>query len=91
MLEALSNLQDETLKVNAESTVKGDLTLRVELKGHNPDWQSGRPVHSNLNLQENLPMLLRSLCVADDATERVQRRLQEPPRQRLERRVPRRN
>jgi hypothetical protein len=75
--QALSNLQYNTLKAKADSTPKGDLTLRVELKGHNPDWQSGRPIHLNLNLQENILMLLRSLSVADDLTDRMNRQIQE--------------
>jgi len=75
--QALSNLQYKTLKVKADSTPKGDLTLRVELRGHNPDWQSGRPIHLNLSLQENILMLLRSLSVADDLTDRMNRQIQE--------------
>ena len=75
--QALSNLRYKTLKVKADSTPKGDLTLRVELKGHNPDWQSGRPIHLNLSLQENIPMLLHSLNIADDLTDRVNRQIQE--------------
>jgi hypothetical protein len=75
--QALSNLQYKTLKVRADSTPKGDLTLRVELRGHNPEWQSGRPIHLNLNLQENLLMLLRSLSIADDLTDRMNRQIQE--------------
>ncbi|MGX2040214.1 intermembrane phospholipid transport protein YdbH family protein [Methylocaldum sp. MU1018] len=75
--QALSNLQYETLKVNADSTPAGDLALRVGLRGHNPDWQSDRPIHLNLNLQENVLMLLRSLRVADDLTDRMNRQIQE--------------
>ncbi|HYE37844.1 YdbH domain-containing protein [Methylocaldum sp.] len=75
--QALSNLQYKTLKVNADSTPKGDMTLRVELRGHNPDWQSGRPIHLNLNLRENILMLLRSLRVADELTDRMNRQIQE--------------
>ncbi len=74
--QALSNLQYKTLKIKADSTSKGDLDLRVELRGHNPDWQADRPIHLNLNIQENIPMLLRSLGVADDLTERVTRQIE---------------
>jgi hypothetical protein len=75
--QALSNLHYKTLKIKADSTPKGDLDLRVELRGHNPDWQANRPVHLNLNIQENIPMLLHSLSVAEDLTERVTRQVQE--------------
>jgi hypothetical protein len=74
--QALSNLQYKTLKIKADSTSKGDLDLRVELRGHNPDWQADRPIHLNLNIQENIPMLLRSLSIADDLTERVTRQVE---------------
>jgi hypothetical protein len=75
--QALSNLQYKTLKIKADSTPKGDLDLRIELRGHNPDWQANRPIHLNLNIQENIPMLLHSLSVADDLTERVTRQVEE--------------
>jgi hypothetical protein len=75
--QALSNLQFKTLKVEANSNPKGDLTLRVELRGHNPEWQAGRPIHLNLNLQENIPTLLRSLSIADDLTDRMNQQIQE--------------
>ncbi|BBA32582.1 hypothetical protein sS8_0617 [Methylocaldum marinum] len=75
--QALSNLQFKTLKVKADSNPKGDLTFRVELRGHNPDWQAGRPIHLNLNLQENIPTLLRSLSIADDLTDRMNQQIQE--------------
>ncbi|HUL13084.1 MAG TPA: YdbH domain-containing protein [Methylococcaceae bacterium] len=77
VLQALSNLRYRSLTVKADSTPAGDLSLRVELRGSNPDWQSGRPVHLNVNLQENIPMLLRSLRFADELSESVGKRAQE--------------
>jgi hypothetical protein len=76
VLPVLSNLRYEALNVSADSTPAGDLTLRVELRGNNPGWQSGRPVHLNVTLQENLPMLLRSLRFADELSEKMGDRAQ---------------
>ena len=76
VLPVLSNLRYEALNVSADSTPAGDLTLRVELRGSNPGWQSGRPVHLNVTLQENLPMLLRSLQFADELSEKMGDRAQ---------------
>ena len=79
LLQALGNLNYEVLKVNADSTLDGDLTLKVALKGRNPDWQSGRPIHLNLRLEENIPKLLRSLHLADDINTRVQEHYRNKP------------
>ena len=77
VLDALSNFHYHTLQVSADSTPKGDVTLHVMLQGANPDWQSGRPVHLNLNVQENIPTLLRSLRLADELGEALGKKLQQ--------------
>ncbi|UZR29795.1 YdbH domain-containing protein [Methylococcus mesophilus] len=79
LLQALANLNYEVLKVNADSTLDGDLALKVALQGRNPDWQSGRPIHLNLRLEENIPKLLRSLRLADDISKRVQDHFRNKP------------
>ena len=39
----------------------GNLWLNTRLEGRNPGWQNGRPVHFNLNVEENIPALLKTL------------------------------
>lgn len=76
VVDALSNFQYHVLDVTSDYQPDGDLILQVRLKGHNPDWQAGQPIHLNLNLEENIPMLLRSLQLSDEITERVRKRYQ---------------
>ncbi|MGD8925580.1 MAG: YdbH domain-containing protein [Thioalkalispiraceae bacterium] len=79
MVKALSNFQYNVLDVNSDYKPGGDLDLKVRLEGHNPDWQSGRPVNLNLNLHENIPVLLRSLQVGDEISEQVRKRYKNSP------------
>jgi len=47
----------------------GDLKLAVKMRGANPDYQNGQPVHLNLNLENNILELLRSLTIGRQFTE----------------------
>jgi hypothetical protein len=76
VVEALSNFQYHVLDVISDYKPGGDLTLQIHLEGKNPDWQAGQPVHLNLNLEENIPLLLRSLQLSDEITERVRKEYQ---------------
>ncbi len=74
--EALNNFQYDSLDATVNYSPAGDLTVAIALKGKNPDWQSGRRVHLNLNVEENVPALLRSLQLADELTGEITKRLQ---------------
>ena len=76
VVEVLSNFQYHVLDVISDYKPGGDLTLQIHLEGKNPDWQAGQPVHLNLNLEENIPLLLRSLQLSDEITERVRKEYQ---------------
>lgn len=72
-VDALSNFQYHKLDVTVDYRPEGKLALQVRLEGKNPDWQSGQPVNLNLNLEENIPALLRSLQLSGEITERVRK------------------
>jgi len=80
VVKALSNFQYDVLDVNTDYQPGGELNLQVRLQGKNPDWQEGQPVHLNLNLEENILTLLRSLQMSDDISERVRKRYQNSPK-----------
>jgi hypothetical protein len=80
--DALSNLQYQTLDASVEYSPAGDLELGIQLKGRNPDWQHGRPIHLNLNVVENIPTLLRSLELGDNVSGVIEKRIQEFYKQR---------
>jgi len=79
IVKALSDFQYEVLDVDADYNPAGDLKLQVRIEGKNPDWQKGQPVHLNLNLEENIPTLLRSLQLSSEISDRVQKRYQKTP------------
>jgi hypothetical protein len=73
VVDALSNFQYHKLEVTSDYKPDGNLALQVRLEGKNPDWQAGQPVNLNLNLEENIPALLRSLQLSSEITERVRK------------------
>ncbi len=60
-MTALSNYHYSIFQVEADYLDTGDLELRMELRGQNPDLSPSRPIHLNLNVTDNIPSLLRSL------------------------------
>jgi len=77
VLDALSNYHYTKLDVGMNYAENGDLALQVAMAGRNPDWNANQPVNLNVNLSENIPILLRSLRVAGEITEKVQEKLRE--------------
>lgn len=76
-LQAFSNYRYQTLDVGVNYAENGDLALAVAVTGRNPDWNAGQPIHLNINLTENIPMLLRSLRSGDDIGTQFQKRADE--------------
>ena len=76
VVSALSDFQYQLLEVSSDYKPGGDLALQVHLEGSNPQWQEGQPLHLNLNLEENIPTLLRSLQLSGEISEQVQKRYQ---------------
>jgi hypothetical protein len=79
VIEALRNFQYQVMEVHSDYKTTGDLSLQVQLEGRNPDWQAGKPVHLNLTLQENIPVLLRSLQLSGEISERLRQHYQTAP------------
>ena len=76
-LKALSNFNYTTLSANANYQANGDLMLRTQLSGSNPEWNKGQPVNFSVNIQENLIQLMKSLQFADKLAERLQHKNQQ--------------
>ncbi len=79
VLRALSNYHYDELEIEVSYAENGDLALAVAMGGRNPDWNAGHPVHLNINVEENVPMLLRSLRLAEDVGGAVEKRVRERP------------
>lgn len=66
VFEILEDLNYHTLETGVSYTPDGDLTLNLAIKGRSPKLDKKRPVHFNLNLEQNVLQLLRSLRIAED-------------------------
>lgn len=75
-LSALTDFRYTLLEAIVDYSEQGDLALGVRLQGRNPDVEGGRPIHFNLNVSENIPVLLRSLRLKDEFAERIERKVQ---------------
>lgn len=73
-LDALTDFNFELLDLTLNYQPDGETEIRARLKGHNPDWQQGRPVDLNLNIEENLLDLLRTLQLTGQVTDSIDRR-----------------
>ncbi len=67
--EALSNFLYSELISSISMNPDGQSLIRLQLKGANPSFQEGRPVHLNLNVEQNLLHLLRSLTISTNIEE----------------------
>lgn len=75
--DALSNFQYDTLTSAVEYDEDGDLELKTRLTGRNPDMQGSRPIVLNLNIENNVPKMIRSIQGARNVEAIIERRLQE--------------
>jgi hypothetical protein len=80
VLNALGNYHYDKLDVGVDYAEGGELVLRLGLTGRNPDWNAGQPIHLNISINENIPILLRSLQIADDISVEVEKRMKERSR-----------
>lgn len=73
-LGALENFQYDTLDITLNYAPDGTALLNTRLKGRNPDWNKGHPVNFSINVEENIPDLIRTLQFADELTEKLEKR-----------------
>lgn len=72
--DVLKNFKYDSLKTQVNYSEQGDLLLAVQIQGANPDVARGREIHLNLNLEENIAALLRSLKMSREFSDFVQGR-----------------
>lgn len=75
--QALSDFRYQTLASTVELQPDGKVLLQVKLHGFNPKLQQGRPVHFNINVEEDLPALLTSLQLSGKISDLVRQRIQQ--------------
>jgi|GEM_PF-3848040 len=59
--EALQYYQYDSMLAGVHYSKAGDLNLRIKMKGQNPELNKGQRINLNLNIEDNIPMLLKSL------------------------------
>jgi hypothetical protein len=76
LVGALEELHYEKLRLELDGALSGDVRLKAEIDGRNPRYEGGRPIELNLNLEANLPALLRGGRSLTRMPEVIERRLQ---------------
>jgi len=71
---ALSNFVYDSLTARVDYTEAGDLKLGMRLKGINPDRDPTQPIILNLNVDNNIPQMLRSLQAVRSIEDIIERR-----------------
>jgi hypothetical protein len=75
--QSLEDFRYATLSSQVNYDQGGKLKLGIRLQGQNPAIEQGRPIHFNINLEEDIPSLLASLQLTGKVGEIIQRRVQQ--------------
>jgi len=75
--EALEDFHFGLLSSELGYDEQGKLLMDLRLEGRNPGLEKGRPIHFNINLEEDIPALLTSLQLTDRVSERIRQRVQQ--------------
>jgi hypothetical protein len=76
VVDALNNFHYTALASQINYDEKGKLFLSVKLEGRNPALENGRPIHLNVNLEEDVPAMLASIQLSSKVSDIVKKRLQ---------------
>jgi len=77
VLGALKNFHYDVLDVEINYDQDGRLVLHMKLQGKNPEFKKSRPIHFNLQVEENIPALLKSLQITKGIEEQIEKLFQE--------------
>lgn len=77
MLSAFENLRWESLELAMNGDTQGIVEIRLHVRGRNPEYQSGRPVEFNMNVESELADLLRKEAASYRIPAEIERRLAE--------------
>jgi len=74
-LDALKDFRYSHLYADVNFTPEGTLTVNLQLKGTSPELDTDRPVHLNINTEQNLITLLKSLRYAQGISDNIDNRV----------------
>lgn len=70
-LDALRDFRYSHLSAEVNFTHEGVLTVNLKLQGTSPELETSRPVHLNINTEQNLLSLLKSLRYAEGISAKI--------------------
>ena len=73
IVQSLQNFHYSQLDVGVDYEKNGILKLATQLKGKNPDYRNGLPIHFNLNIEENIPALMKSLSLVKGLEDKIEK------------------
>ncbi len=71
IVQSLENFHYSQLDVGVDYDKHGILKLATKLRGKNPDYRNGIPIHFNLNIEEDIPALLESLSLIKNLEDKI--------------------
>jgi hypothetical protein len=77
VFEILEDLTYHTLETKVNYAPDGNLILNLAIRGMSPRLDEKRPIHFNLNLEQNVLQLLKSLRIADDIDDVLDKNVQD--------------
>jgi hypothetical protein len=80
IVKSLENYHYSKLAVGVNYQKNGILNLATRLEGKNPDFRNGVPIHFNLNIEENIPALMKSLSLVKDLENKIETMMAGPGR-----------
>ena len=75
--QALEDFHFKVLTTDLSFEKNGKLTLAMRLEGSNPNFENGRPIHFNFNLEQNLFALLASIQLTNQVNDLILQPLQQ--------------
>jgi hypothetical protein len=78
IVKSLENYHYSKLAVGVDYEKNGILKLATQLEGKNPDFRNGVPIHFNLNIEENIPALMKSLSLVKDLENNIEKMMTGP-------------
>ncbi len=75
-LRAMEDFRYNLLTARVEYRPDGQLTVALHLEGHSPNLETTRPVHLNINTEQNLLSLLKSLRYSRSLTDELDKSIQ---------------
>ncbi len=76
VMDIMNNFYYNVLKVGADYSPGGELKLQIKLQGNNPEYEQGRAVEFNFNIEENVLKLMQGLSMASGISGAVEKKVQ---------------